>query len=103
MDGSTAASPRAPQIVPDDDKGLPFLKGRRAHPMEGKVDLLADYENLDSVRQKYNEWVYNEVPLNSYTVFRMEYSTPDHMDRSSRVQVVGPLAKEWIEQPQIRS
>ncbi|RDW25166.1 hypothetical protein B0I71DRAFT_43086 [Yarrowia lipolytica] len=99
MDGSTAASPRAPQIVPDDDKGLPFLKGRRAHPMEGKVDLLADYENLDSVRQKYNEWVYNEVPLNSYTVFRMEYSTPDHMDRSSRVQVVGPLAKEWIEQP----
>lgn len=85
--------------MPDDAKGLPFLKGRRAHPMEGKVDLLADYENLDSVRQKYNEWVYNEVPLNSYTVFRMEYSTPDHMDRSSRVQVVGPLAKEWIDQP----
>lgn len=66
--------------------------------MEGKVDLLADYEGLDSVRQPYNEWVYNEVPLNSYTVFRMEYSTPDHMDRSSRVMVVGPLAKEWVEQ-----
>ncbi|KAG5361593.1 Meiotically up-regulated gene 56 protein [Yarrowia sp. C11] len=99
MDGSTAASQGVPKIVHDDNKGLQFLKGRRAHPMEGKVDLLADYEDLDSVRQKYNEWVYNEVPLNSYTVFRMEYSTPDHMDRSSRVQVVGPLAKEWIEQP----
>ncbi|KAG5358187.1 Meiotically up-regulated gene 56 protein [Yarrowia sp. B02] len=99
MDGSTAASQRAPKIVHDDAKGLPFLKGKKAHPMEGKVDLLLDYEDLDAVRQKYNEWVYNEVPLNSYTVFRMEYSTPDHMDRSSRVQVVGPLAKEWIEQP----
>lgn len=108
MDGSTAASrgetggttgkDGTAAIRHNDAKGLNFLKGRKAHPMEGKVDLLADYEGLDIVREKYVEWIYKDIPLNSYTVFRMEYSTPDHMDRSSRVMVVGPLAKDWVDQ-----